>query len=108
MRCCCVEHPQQFIAEEEISHANLRTIVQKAVAPFALKEVIAMHPLNQEGTLSVCDLWNGPSLAFKDLGMSILCGILDHFLDEDDSRLNILVGTRCVFEFTLHASLLIG
>lgn len=88
---------QRFIAEEEISYANLKTIVYKAVAPFALEEVIAMHPLNAEGTLLVCDLWNGPSLAFKDLGMSILCGILDHFLDEEDSRMNILVGTRCAF-----------
>ena len=61
-----------------------------------MSQVVTLHPLNEENTLLVCDLWNGPSLAFKDLGMSILCGILDHFLEEDDSRMNILVGTRYV------------
>eukprot|EP00045_Choanoeca_perplexa_P010699 m.110173 g.110173 ORF g.110173 m.110173 type:complete len:94 (-) comp15362_c0_seq16:23-304(-) len=46
-----------------------------------------------EGPIHVLELWHGPTLAFKDLGLQLLGSILQHYLEKRDTHLNIMVGT---------------
>ncbi len=50
-------------------------------------------PVRPLGSCHICELWHGPTLAFKDLGLQVLGALLDHFLAKRRSRLMILVGT---------------
>jgi threonine synthase len=43
--------------------------------------------------IEVCELWAGATLAFKDLGMSVLGNLLNYFLEQDKANMIILVGT---------------
>ena len=43
--------------------------------------------------LHVAELWHGPTLAFKDLGMSVLGALLNHLLLRRGARTTLLVGT---------------
>ncbi|CAM9778937.1 unnamed protein product [Choristocarpus tenellus] len=44
-------------------------------------------------SLHVMELWRGPSLAFKDLGMQLLCQTLEHYMRERGERRLLLVAT---------------
>jgi len=55
----------------------------------------ADHP-QHNNTINILELWHGPTLAFKDLGMQVLCKLLQYYLDynkEAPDVLNLLVGT---------------
>ena len=54
-----------------------------------------MRPLGaaDESLLFVAELWHGPTLTFKDLGMSVLGRTLSHLLQRRHERLTLLVGT---------------
>eukprot|EP00947_MAST-08B_sp_MAST-8B-sp1_P003078 g3078.t1 len=70
-----------------------------AVSEVTLRSwVLKMRPLGKEEAgvgpqLHVLELWHGPTLAFKDLGMQILVNLLKFFLGRRGERLTLLVGT---------------
>lgn len=78
--------------DPDISHAELEQLVHGAFARFGSSEVVEVRPLPKE-LMYVAELWHGPTLAFKDLGMSVLGRILDHLLTRRRRRLTLLVGT---------------
>eukprot|EP00939_MAST-03C_sp_MAST-3C-sp1_P001697 g1697.t1 len=43
--------------------------------------------------VTIAELWHGPTLAFKDLGMTVLGRILDHLVKKKKTTLTLLVGT---------------
>ncbi|KAL1524757.1 hypothetical protein AB1Y20_019640 [Prymnesium parvum] len=89
----CVRLLQLFADEEdaELSRADLARLVGGAFASFAHEQVV---PLSRRGAaLSVGELWHGPTLAFKDLGMAVLGRTLSHLLRARGERATLLVGT---------------
>ena len=66
-----------------------RTLQPHATPPPPLP--MKTHP--PRPPLHIGELWHGPTLAFKDLGMSILARLLDHLLRRRRRRLTLLVGT---------------
>ena len=84
-----------FVPPEDISDAALhRLITVDAFAGFATPDIVRNKRL-YNGT-NVLELWHGPTLAFKDLGMQVLCKLLQYYLDTDADPgkvLNLLVGT---------------
>ena len=59
-----------------------------------LQDVITTKKLQAHSPpLNILELWHGPTLAFKDLGMTVLCEMLDHLLTKDCRRLTLIVGT---------------
>ena len=103
----CYEIMRLYIAESEIPNADLKDIIlNKSFSRFGqegvvrLKEdVLGSWSQNSSSKLHVAELWHGPALAFKDLGMQVLAQILSYFLKQDKatsqkgSHLNLLVGT---------------
>lgn len=45
-----------------------------------------------KGGLNIVELFHGTTLAFKDLGLSVVCGLLDYFLAKSSCRVTVLVG----------------
>ena len=79
---------------EDISRADLASIVSAAFGAFGTNSVLKVQPLQDgEGELHVVELWHGPTLAFKDLGMAVLGRVLRHLLYRRRERLMLLVGT---------------
>ncbi|EOD25551.1 hypothetical protein EMIHUDRAFT_115438 [Emiliania huxleyi CCMP1516] len=84
---------KRFIAADDpdVTPLDLAGIVSAAFSSFGDAEVVSLRPLSDE--LHVAELWHGPTLAFKDLGMSVLGRTLSHLLRRRRQRLTLLVGT---------------
>lgn len=67
----------------------------RSFARFKCEEIVPIRPVGRGGDqhLYAAELWHGPSLAFKDLGISVLTQLLQHFLAGKGTTLNVLVGT---------------
>ena len=92
----CAAVLKQFIPvdDADVTHAELDELVSGAFTAFGSSEVVEVRNLPSSGApLHVAELWHGPTLAFKDLGMSVLGRILSHLLRKRRERLTLLVGT---------------
>lgn len=49
--------------------------------------------INLDGSLSVLELWHGPTLAFKDVGARFMARMLRYFLRNNDDHVHVLVAT---------------
>ena len=71
---------------------DIDAIVSGALSVFGSANVVEIAKLS-DPRLHVAELWHGPTLAFKDLGMSVLGRTLSHLLARRRRRLTLLVGT---------------
>ena len=88
---CCFEVLRRFIPREEIPDQVLLRIIIDAFSSFGHSDVVCKRSIGSCAV--VLELFHGPTLAFKDLGMQVLCRILEFYLNESKERLNLLVGT---------------
>lgn len=87
---------RKFISVDELSDDELQAVVRTACAAFNAPEVtVPVLPLRTDSApaIYIAELWHGPTLAFKDLGLQILGALLDVFLARRKRRLTVLVGT---------------
>ncbi len=71
---------------DDISNNDLQTILEKTLT-FGFPLV----PLDD--TISILELFHGPTLAFKDLGARFLANILSYYLQQRDKEILVLVAT---------------
>jgi len=88
----------------------LEEIVDASFACFATPEVVTFKELPWPSSFSpsssasssssslppslhIAELFHGPSLAFKDLGMQVLTHLLNHYLSKQHQKMTFLVGT---------------
>ena len=50
-------------------------------------------PLKKVGSVYVAEMWHGPTGAFKDLALSVVGRLVDHFLKKRDKMATIMVST---------------
>jgi len=74
----------------DLSSEELRQIVQRSYAMFAVPEVA---PLRHVGPVSILELFHGPTLAFKDLALQFLGNLFSHLLAARGGELNVLTAT---------------
>ena len=93
----CAELLKLFVPDNDvdISHADIEALVSSAFDAFGSDKVVETKPLpsSRSSPIHVAELWHGPTLAFKDLGMSVLGKTLNHLLTRRTRRLTLLVGT---------------
>ncbi len=82
-----------FIDRSIISGAELKQLLHDAYDPFEKKEVIPLHKLQSRKDIYIMELFYGPTLSFKDIGLSFLVNLVDFFLKRQNERRSIIVAT---------------
>ncbi|CAJ1071045.1 threonine synthase-like 2 [Xyrichtys novacula] len=86
-----VEVATLFIPHQLIPREELQVLVGEALSGFSVPEVVRIARL--KGGLSVLELFHGETLAFKDLAMTCTVRFLNHFLQKENCRATVVVGT---------------
>lgn len=85
------EIARKFIDEAEIPTSDLEEVIKDSLKRFRIPEVVRVEKL--KGGLNIVELFHGTTLAFKDLGLSVVCGLLSYFLAKSSRHVTVLVGT---------------
>eukprot|EP00962_Isochrysis_galbana_P018222 scaffold5250_cov102-Isochrysis_galbana.AAC.2 len=102
----CAELLKLFISgDKEMTASDIDSICHGTFERFGSASTVEVRPLSVPSAAGrsssggfddgyhVCELWHGPTLAFKDLGMAVLARTLGHLLRKRGERLTLLVGT---------------
>jgi len=82
-----------FIDRSIISADELARLLDKAYDNFDHEDVIPFHALKSRKETYVMELFYGPTLSFKDVGMSFLVNLINFFLKRNQQYLSIIVAT---------------
>jgi len=73
-----------------MSEAELSKIIDRSYSAFRRDNVVDFTKL---GDRSVLELFHGPTLAFKDIAMQLLGNFYEHYLNNENQKINIVVAT---------------
>ena len=76
--------------KEEISKSDLKSLIDKSYSGFKNSEVVNLKKL---GDIYLLELYNGPTLAFKDIAMQVIGNLYDHLKVAKEKTVNIVVAT---------------
>ena len=76
---------------EDIKKAELKSLIDNAYAKFSKSKIITFKNLKQRE--HIVELFNGPTLAFKDFAMQLIVPIFDYYLLQENKKLNLIVAT---------------
>lgn len=82
-----------FIARSIVSELELKKLLKEAYAPFEKEEVIPLYPMKSRKDTYIMELFYGPTISFKDIGLAFLVNLVDFFLERKNERLSIIVAT---------------
>ncbi len=80
---------QPFIGDF-MNENDLSKIINKSYSVFRKKNVVDFVRV---GDRSVLELFHGPTLAFKDVAMQLLGNFYEHYLNNENKKINIVVAT---------------
>ena len=73
-----------------MSENDLSKIIDKSYSAFRKKNVV---DIIEVGDRSILELFHGPTLAFKDIAMQLLGNFYEHYLNNANEKINIVVAT---------------
>tara|TARA_B100000965_G_scaffold372723_1_gene362627 strand:- start:2835 stop:4214 length:1380 start_codon:yes stop_codon:yes gene_type:complete len=73
-----------------MSENDLSKVIDKSYSVFRKKNVVNLIKL---GDQSLLELFHGPTLAFKDIAMQLLGNFYEHYLNNENEKINIVVAT---------------
>jgi len=76
--------------DDSITDKALNDLVERSYSTFTDPVVV---PIRAVGGLHICELFHGPTLAFKDIALQFLGNLFEHLLGQTGSRLNIVGAT---------------
>ena len=76
---------------EDIKKTELKDLIDNAYSKFSKNNIISFKNLKQKEY--IVELFNGPTLAFKDFAMQLIIPIFDHYLSQENKKLNLIVAT---------------
>lgn len=82
-----------FIDRAIISAVELRNLLETAYAPFEKTEVLPIHQLQSRKETYILELFYGPTISFKDVGLAFLVNLVNFFLERKKDRLTLVVAT---------------
>lgn len=82
-----------FIDKEIIPPQDLQQIIQTAYGTFDKEDIIPIHPLSTQKNRYVMELFHGPTLSFKDVGMAFLVNTVNYFLQKRGEKQTVVVAT---------------
>ncbi len=82
-----------FIDRSIMTEQELRKLLQDAYKSFEKEETIVLHKLKSRKDTYIMELFHGPTLSFKDIGMAFLVNLVNFFLERKGERLSVIVAT---------------
>ena len=79
-----VEVLSLYISEDEISHDDLRKLVEKSYSTFRHPEITPLQKLSEK--LFILELFHGPTFAFKDVALQLLGNLFEFFLARRNAK----------------------
>ena len=76
--------------EPDLDKIKLKSIIKEAYKNFENKEVVKIKKI---GDVNLLELYNGPTLAFKDIAMQVIGNMYDELNLAEDKVVNIVVAT---------------
>ncbi len=76
---------------DDLSFDELLAITRDAYATFSAEDVTPLTRVNDQ--IHLCELYHGPTIAFKDVAMQVLSRLFDHELKKRESKAVILGAT---------------
>ncbi|MDH4248774.1 MAG: threonine synthase [Deltaproteobacteria bacterium] len=73
-----------------LKEGTLTELVQRSYSTFAHPEIT---PVREVGGIHVCELFHGPTLAFKDVALQFLGNLFEHFLEQTGGKMTVLGAT---------------
>ena len=74
----------------EFSEKEIIEIVENSYKDFRVEEVVAIKKFRK---LNILELFHGPTLSFKDIGMQVIGNMYEKILKKNNSQINIVVAT---------------
>jgi len=81
-----------FIDEEDLPKDDLAQLIAKAFKPFK-DENEPIKVARLKNGLNIAELFHGPTLAFKDLALSVVGQLYEYFLEKEQKHMTVLIGT---------------
>jgi threonine synthase len=75
---------------DDLSKDELRSLIQDAYKNFEVKEVVSIKKI---GNINLLELYNGPTLAFKDIAMQVIGNMYDQLKVAEKKTVNVVVAT---------------
>ncbi len=82
-----------FIDRSIISSEELKMMLHMAYEPFEKEEVIPLHQLKSRKDTYIMELFHGPTISFKDVGLAFLVNLVNFFLERKGEHLSVIVAT---------------
>ena len=82
-----------FIDRSVMSETELRELLQLAYAPFEKSDVIPIHKMESRQDTHIMELFYGPTISFKDVGLAFLVNLVDFFLKRRNEFKSLIVAT---------------
>ncbi len=76
--------------ENEFDKKKLNDLIKKSYKKFKTKNIVEIKKI---GNLNFLELYNGPTLAFKDIAMQVIGNMYDQFTTTTEKKINIIVAT---------------
>ncbi|MDH3649642.1 MAG: threonine synthase [Saprospiraceae bacterium] len=82
-----------FIDRSTICAKELKVLIDTAYETFEKEEVIPIHKLQSWKDTYIMELFYGPTLSFKDIGLAFLVNLFHFFLERKQEARSIIVAT---------------
>lgn len=82
-----------FMGPSVMTEIELRQLLQNAYASFEKSTIIPLHQLKSRKETYVMELFYGPTLSFKDVGLAFLVNLVDFFLKRRNEHKSLIVAT---------------
>ena len=79
-----------IFAQKKLKRTNSSSLIKKSYSSFKEKEVVNLKKI---GNINLLELYNGPTLAFKDIAMQVIGNMYDHLQVAKTKNVNIVVAT---------------
>ena len=74
----------------DLDKDKLKSLIEKSYRNFKVKEVVELKKI---GGINILELYNGPTLAFKDIAMQIIGNLYDELNVAKENKVNVVVAT---------------
>ena len=76
--------------KDDLKKTTLKLLVEKSYQSFDSKEVVTIKKV---GGINLLELYNGPTLAFKDIALQVIGNMYDELNITKEKKVNIVVAT---------------